>query len=149
MEKKQEYDLEKPFVVEVQEDNEANRPHFYIYNGIMESSLFDASEKLLIIYLIGFSENNLESNIDIVNITKISINNLCKKIRMSKSTLYKYLKSLEQKGILIKEFNMSAENGYTANTYKILNFASIWNCETLEELQNEANRIKKEVLTNE
>ena len=94
---------------------------------------------LLLVHLIAFADNN---DIDQVNTTVISINKLSKKTGISKATVCKYIKSLEEKGVLIKKNRVSKENGYIANVYEILNFTSVWDCVTLDELKKETDKIK-------
>jgi len=137
--------FDKPFKIELIEDNDPDRPHFYIYNGLLDSDLFNANEVMLIIHLIAFSDNNEPNQI---NTTTISINKLSQKSGISKATVCKYIKLLESKGVLIKKSRVSEDNGYLSNTYEILNYNSVWDCKTLEELKKETNKIKREVLNN-
>ncbi len=134
--------FDEPFEIKFVEDHDLNRPHFYIYNSLLDSDLFNAHEVLLLIHLIGFADNNVPNQI---NTTVISINKLSKKTGISKATVCKYIKSLEEKGVLIKKNRISKENGYISNVYDILNFISVWDCTTLDELKKETDRIKKEV----
>lgn len=137
--------FDEPFEIKLVEDNNPNRPHFYIYNGLLDSNLFNANEVMLIIHLIAFADNNEPNQI---NITTISINKLSQKLGMSKATVCKYIKLLENKGVLIKKNRVSEDNGYLSNTYEVLNFNSVWDCNTLEKLKKETDKIKNEVLTN-
>ena len=137
--------FDEPFEIKLVEDNNPNRPHFYIYNGLLDSELFNANEVMLIIHLIAFADNSEPNQI---NTTTISINKLSQKLGMSKSTVCKYIKLLENKGVLIKKNRVSEDNGYLSNTYEVLNFISVWDCETLEELKQETDKIKNEVLIN-
>lgn len=131
--------FDEPFEIVLKEDIDPNRTSFYIYNGLLDSQLFNAHEVLLLVHLIGFADNNDPNQI---NTTVISINKLSKKTGISKATVCKYIKSLEEKGVLIKKNRISKENGYIANVYDILNFDSVWDCTTLDELKEETNRIK-------
>ena len=97
---------------------------------------------MLLVHLIAFADNNEPNKI---NTTTISINKLSEKVGISKATVCKYIKSLEEKGVLIKKNRISKENGYIANVYDILNFTSVWDCITLDDLKKETNRIKSEV----
>lgn len=135
----------EPFQIKLVEDNDPNRPHFYIYNGLLDSDLFNTNEIMLIINLIAFADNSEPNQI---NTTTISINKLSQKLRISKATVCKYIKLLENKGVLIKKSRVSEDNGYLSNTYEILNYNSVWDCETLEELKKETDKIKSEVLIN-
>lgn len=123
-------------------------PYFYFDNAILTSNLFNMYEQMIIIYLIGLSENEKTKKIDIVNELTISISEFAEKTKMSRTGIANYLRRLEKKGVLVKINNESEEEGYMANTYKLLNFASVWDCKTLEELKNETDRIKREVLLN-
>lgn len=129
----------KPFQIELVEDNNPDRSFFYIYNGLLDSDLFNASEIMLIIHLIAFSDNSQPNQI---NTTTISINKLSQKLGISKATVCKYIKLLENKGVLIKKSRVSEDNGYLSNTYEILNFNSVWDCKTLEKLKKETDKIK-------
>lgn len=131
--------FEEPFEVTLEEDRDPSRTSFYIYNGLLDSQLFNAHEVLILVHLIGFADNN---EIDQINRTVISINKLSKKTGISKATVCKYIKSLEEKGVLIKKNRVSKENGYIANVYDILNFISVWDCTTLDELKKETDKIK-------
>lgn len=135
----------EPFQIKLVEDNDPNRPHFYIYNGLLDSNLFNANEIMLIIHLIAFADNSEPNQI---NTTTISITKLSQKLGISKATVCKYIKLLENKGVLIKQSRVSEDNGYLSNTYEILNYNSVWDCETLEELKKETDKIKGEVLIN-
>lgn len=135
-------DFDEPFEIQVEENNDNSRPHFYIYNGLIDSQLFSAGETVLLIHLIGFAD---KSEIDQVNTTTISINKLSRKIGTSKATVCKYIRSLEEKGVLIKKNRVAEDNGYLANVYQVLNFISVWDCSTLDELKKETDRIKSEV----
>lgn len=55
---------------------------------------------------------------------------------------------LENKGVLIKKSRVSEDNGYLSNEYEILNYNSVWDCKTLDELKKETDKIKSEVLIN-
>lgn len=140
-----ENNFNEPFEIQLIEDSNPDRPHFYIYTGLLNSDLFNANEVMLIIHLIAFADNSEPNQ---VNITTISINKLSQKLGISKSTVCKYIKLLENKGVLIKKSRISKDNGYLSNTYEILNYNSVWDCETLEELKKETDKIKNEVLIN-
>lgn len=133
-------DFDEPFEVRIEEDNDPNRPHFYLYNGLLTSPLFNAHETILLIYLIASSDNNEP---DQINIATISVNELSKKTGMNKAMVSKYIKSLEKKGVVIRKNSISGEDGCVANTYEILNFISVWDCKTLDKLKKETNKIKK------
>lgn len=135
----------EPLQIKLVENNDPNRPHFYIYNGLLDSDLFNANEIMLIIHLIAFADNSEPNQI---NTTTISITKLSQKLGISKATVCKYIKLLENKGVLIKKNRVSEDNGYLSNTYEILNYNSVWDCETLEELKKETDKIKGEVLIN-
>ena len=138
--------FDKPFKIKLIEDNNPSRSHFYIYNGLLNSDLFNANELILIIHLIAFADNSKPNQI---NTTTISINKLSQKLGMSKATVCKYIKLLENKGVLVKKSRISEDNGYLSNTYEILNYNSVWDCETLEELKEETDKIKSEVIIND
>lgn len=135
----------EPLQIKLVENNDSNRPHFYIYNGLLDSDLFNANEVMLIIHLIAFADNSEPNQI---NTTTISITKLSQKLGISKATVCKYIKLLENKGVLIKKSRISEDNGYLSNTYEILNYNSVWDCETLDELKKETDKIKSEVLIN-
>ena len=111
----------------------------------MDSLLFNGYEKLLLIYFLTHSTMEINT----INTTTVSVKKLNESTKISKPTIYKRIKDLEEKGVLIKEKNISIDNGNTANTYKILNYTTVWNCKTLEELKKETDKIKREVLTND
>ncbi len=140
-----EIDDNEPFEVIVYEDNDPNRPYIEVYNGLIDSLLLDGIDKLLVIYFMMFSDT---SEIDCVNTSTVSISKICKMIKMSKPTVCKHIKNLEEKGILIKKENSTPNNRRTANTYKLLNYVSVWDCKTLEELKKVTDKIKSEVLKN-
>lgn len=100
---------------------------------------------MLLIYLIAQSS----AKIDTMNTATISIRKLCEYTKISKPTVYKHIKKLEEKGVLIKQNNSTSDNGNVANTYKILNYISVWDYETLDELKKETDKIKGEVLIND
>lgn len=137
--------LDESFEVKSIEDNDLNRPHIEIYNGLMNSLLFDGYEKLLLIYLLA----NSNAKINAINAATISIKKLNEITKISKPTIYNRIKGLEEKGVLMKKNNVSTDNGNTANTYKVLNYTSVWDCKTLEELREETNKIKRKVLAND
>lgn len=134
--------FDEPFEIKLVEDNNPDRPHFYVYNGLLDSELFNAHEVILIIHLIAFADNSEPNRI---NTTTISINKLSQKLGMSKATVCKYIRLLEQKGVLVKKNRVSEDNGYLANIYEILNYTSVWDCITLDELKKETDRIKREI----
>ncbi len=135
----------EPLQIKLVENNDPNRPHFYIYNGLLDSDLFNANEIMLIIHLIAFADNSEPNQI---NTTTISITKLSQKLGISKATVCKYIKLLENKGVLIKKSRVSEDNGYLSNEYEILNYNSVWDCKTLDELKKETDKIKSEVLIN-
>lgn len=135
-----EYDLDEPFEVRILEDNDPNRPHFYIYTGLLDSTLFNADETILIIYLIASAYDN---DTDTINIATISINRLSKKLGMSRADVCKHIKSLEEKGVLVRK-ELVSDDDYFDNIYMILNYISVWDCKTLDELKKETDRIKKQ-----
>lgn len=134
--------FDEPFEIRIKEDNDPNRPHFYIYSGLLDSDLFNINEIMLIIHLIAFADN---SDSNQINTVTISINKLRKILKISKTTICKYIKSLEKKGVLVKKNRVSEDNGCLANIYEILNYTSVWDCQTLDDLKKETNRIKMEV----
>lgn len=134
---------DEPFEVELLEDDDPDRLGISIYTGVMDSPLFNANEMMLIISLLMKSNSKME--IDTINTTTISINALSKMLLINKKRTCKSIKKLEEKGVLIKKKNIDEDNGTLANTYKILNFESVWDCKTLEELKKETDRIKSEI----
>jgi len=137
------YDLDKPFEVRILEDNDPDRPRFYIYTGLLDSDLFNADETILIIYLIASAYDN---EINTINTTAISINKLSQKLGMSRVDVHKHIKSLEEKGVLVKKGPISEDNDHFDNIYEILNHISVWDCKTLDELKKVTDRIKRRVL---
>lgn len=137
--------MSEEFIVQVYQDDDPNRPHIKVYNGLIDSQLYDIYEKLLIIYLLLYST----ANIDTVCTATISINNLARASQTSKATIRRRLKSLAEKGILIKQKNILPNKSADANTYKVLNYISVWDCRTLSELKEETDKLKSEILTNE
>ena len=127
------------FETVLEKSNDYNSSSVYIYNGLLDSQLFNAHEVLLLVHLIGFANNN---ELNQINTTIISINKLSKKTGISKATVCKYIRSLEEKGVLVKKNRISKESGYIANVYDILNFTSVWDCMTLDELKEETDKIK-------
>lgn len=85
------------------------------------------------------------SNPNQINTTTISINKLSQEIRKGKAVVYKYIQSLEEKGVVIKANPVSEDSGSITDTYKILNFESMWDCKTLDELKKETDRIKSKI----
>ena len=136
------YGLGEPFEMRLMEDNAPDRPHFYIYDGLMTSKLFNTYEKILLIHLIGFAHDSESNNINTVS---ISTNKLKQKLGMSSAAVHKYIRLLEEKGVLVKKDPISEEDDDFDNTYEILNYISVWDCKTLDELKKETDRIKKEV----
>lgn len=136
------YGLGEPFQVRPIEDNAPDRPHFYIYDGLLTSKLFNSHETMLLIYLIGFAHDSETNN---TNTISISTNKLRQKLGMSSAAVHKYIRSLEEKGVLVKKGPISEEDDDCDNTYEILNYVSVWDCETLDELKKETDRIKREV----
>lgn len=136
--------LDAYFKIIHNENNITDRPHADIYNGLLDSVLFNTNEKFLLIYMLA----NSAGKINAVNTADLSMKRLSASSKMSKTTVYRYLKSLEEKGVLLKKKNYSEEKGNSANTYIIINYISIWDSKTLEELKEKANKIKNEVLQN-
>ena len=134
------YDLDKPFEVRILEDNDPDRPRFYIYTGLLDSDLFNADETILIIYLIASAYDN---EINTINTTAISMNRLSQQLGMSRVDVRKYIKVLEEKGVLVKKGSVSDDDHFD-NIYMILNYISVWDCKTLDELKKETDRIKKQ-----
>jgi DNA-binding transcriptional ArsR family regulator len=134
---------DEPFEVTVYEDADSNRPYIEVYDGLINSFLIDWFDKLLIIYLMMSSDT---SKINCVNTATVSIREICQKTKMSKPTICKHIRILEEKGIIIKQENNTPNNKRIANTYKLLNYVSVWDCKTLNELKNVTNKIKSEVL---
>lgn len=64
----------EPLQIKLVENNDPNRPHFYIYNGLLDSDLFNANEIMLIIHLIAFADNSEPNQINTttISITKLS-----------------------------------------------------------------------------
>ena len=137
--------MNKSLEIEWNESNNTNKPSMKIYDSLMDSLLFNGYEKLLLIYFLTHSTMEINT----INTTTVSVKKLNESTKISKPTIYKRIKDLEKKGVLVKEKNISIDNGNTANTYKILNYTTVWNCKTLEELKKETDKIKREVLTND
>lgn len=137
--------FEEPFEIELHEDDDPNRPCISIYSGLIDSPLFNGYEKLLLIHLLSHST----AEIDAVNTATISIKKLNESTKISRPTIYRRIKDLEEKGVLVKKKNISIDNGNTANTYKILNYISVWDSTTLEVLKERTDKIKREVLMND
>lgn len=137
--------MSKKFIVQMCQDDNPSRAHIKIYNGLINSLLFDGYEKLLIIYLLSYST----ADIDTVCTATVSIYNLARATQTSKATIRRRLKSLVEKGILIIQKNTLPDKRADANTYKVLNYISVWDCRTLSELKEETDKLKSEVLTNE
>lgn len=134
---------DEPFEVRLVEDNNPDRQGTNIYTGIMDSPLFDIYEKMLIICLL--VKSNSEAEIDTINTVTISINELNKLLPTSKNGTYKSIKLLEEKGVLIKERAVSSSGGNRENTYKVLNYFSVWDSTTLDELKENTDKIKREM----
>lgn len=135
------YGFDEPFEVRLLEDDSPDRPYFYVYTGLLESDLFNANETILIIYLIASAYDN---QIDTVNTITINIDGASQALGMSRSDVCKYVKSLEKKGILFKKGPVPEDNECFDNIYDILNYISVWDCRTLDELKKETDRIKRE-----
>ena len=132
------------FELRLIEDNNPNRKYIKVYDGLIDSPLFDACETLLLICIMMESTAQINS----INTATMSTSKLCKYSSMCKQTVYRYIKKLEEKGVLIKQRNSTPNNCNIANTYKVLNYISVWDCKTLKELKKETDRIKREVLIN-
>ena len=91
------YDLDKPFEVRILEDNDPDRPRFYIYTGLLDSDLFNADETILIIYLIASAYDN---EINTINTTAISINRVSQKLGMSRVDVEAELKVGEKVNVI-------------------------------------------------
>ena len=100
---------DEPFEVRLVGDNDPDRPGTSIYSGVMESPLLNMYEMLLVICMLVKSNNEIE--IDTVNTVTVSINELRKITKMSKKNICKDIKSLEEKGVLIKEKDVSPNDG--------------------------------------
>lgn len=135
------YGFDEPFEVRLLEDDSPDRPYFYVYTGLLESDLFNANETILIIYLIASAYDN---EIDTVNTITINIDGASQALGMSRSDVCKYVKSLEKKGILFKKDPVPEDDECFDDTYDILNYISVWDCKTLDELKKETDRIKRE-----
>lgn len=134
---------DEPFEVRLSEKHDPDRPGTSIYSGVMESPLLNMYEMLLVICMLVKSNNEIE--IDAVNTVKISINRLREITKMSKKNICKDIKTLEKKGVLIKEKDVSPNDGNIENTYKILNYISVWDSATLKELKEKTDEIKREM----
>lgn len=135
------YGFDEPFEVRLLEDDSPDRPYFYVYTGLLESDLFNANETILIIYLIASAYDN---EIDTVNTITINIDEASQMLGVSRADVCKYIKSLEKKGILFKKDPVPEDNECFDGTYDILNYISVWDCKTLDELKKETDRIKRE-----
>ena len=71
------------------------------------------------------------------------MNRLSQQLGMSRVDVRKYIKVLEEKGVLVKKGSVSDDDHFD-NIYMILNYISVWDCKTLDELKKETDRIKKQ-----
>lgn len=137
---------DKSFEVRLAEDNNSDRLGTRIYNGVMELPLLDMYEMLLVIFLL--MKSNSETEIDTINTVTISINKLTKMTLMSAKDVKRSIKKLEKKGILIREQSVSLDDIDAENTYRVLNYYSVWDSTTLEELKENTDKIKREMSLN-
>lgn len=136
------YDFDRPLGSRFIEDDDSDRPHFYVYAGLLESRLFNVNEKMLIVYLLGLAEDN---KADRINTASISIDELSQKMSMDKSSVCKIIRSLEEKGVLVKKETAVGDSTDPVDTYGVLNYTSVWECRTSNALRKETDRIKREV----
>lgn len=101
------------------------RPFVMAYWDFIESNLFDWNEKRLVIILKKFADSN--------NQCFPSIKTLCKFSQLSKMTVLKALRSLEEKKVITIEHREDADNNRSqSNLYTLYDYPEIWNAESVE-----------------
>ena len=136
------YDFDRPLGSRFVEDDDPGRPHFFVYAGILESRLFTVNEKMLIVYLLGSAE---DSKADSINTASINMDKLSEYMSMDKSSVCRCIRSLEEKGVLVKKETDVGDSADPVETYGILNYISVWECRSSNALRKETDRIKQEV----
>ena len=104
------------------------RPFVMAYWDFIESDLFDWNEKRLVIILKKFADCN--------NQCFPSIKTLCKFSQLSKMTVLKALRSLEEKKIITIEHREDADNNRNqSNLYTLYDYPELWNAESIEQIK--------------
>lgn len=103
------------------------RPFVMIYWDFIECDLFDWYEKRIFIILKKFADSN--------NQCFPSIATLCKLSQLSKNTVRKTLKNLEEKkAISIAQRKCKENKEYQSNLYTLHDFPELWNAESIEQI---------------
>ncbi len=103
------------------------RPFVMAYWDFIESDLFDWNEKRIFIILKKFVNSN--------NQCFPSIETLCRLSQLSKATVLKTLKSLEEKKAIKVEHRKDKNNKTISNFYTIYDYQELWNAESIEQIK--------------
>lgn len=117
-----------------------NKERYYVkaYQDFLDSELFDYKEKIVFIMLKRFADFTKDKNGTSDDVFP-SQDTLIKRLGMTKPTLSKILKSLEEKGVIaVKRQGLNKPNLYYIKDYKC-----IWESETREELEEVINEPDK------
>lgn len=107
------------------------RPFTIVYNDFLETNLLDWNEKRIFIYLKKFSDSNSQCF--------PSIKTLCTLSQLSKKTVLKALKGLEDKQIIIKQLRENEQYGYQSNLYTLRDNKAMWESKSIEKLKSAAD----------
>lgn len=114
------------------------RPYTVIYNDMLTSKVLTPMEKLVYIYLKQYGESIFPSMATIADGTGIS-----------KSSVKRLVKSINEKGILEIIHRRDKKNGNTSNMYYLKDNAEIWKATTPEELKIATTETKYERMARE
>lgn len=103
------------------------RPFTIVFNDFLETDLLDWNEKRIFIYLKKFSNDEDQCF--------PSIKTLCRLSQLSKKTVLKALKGLEEKKIITKQSRKNNPQGYKSNLYTLCDNTEMWKCENIEDLK--------------
>ena len=99
-----------------------------LHNEFIDSELLSGNEKLVFIAI----KRHLNSE----SLQAFpSIKTICKHTGMSKPTVVKAIKSLEEKEILSVERRESDERGYISNLYTLMDFKEIWKAPSMKDMK--------------
>lgn len=104
------------------------RPFVMTYWDFIESNLFDWNEKRIFIILKKFADKN--------NQCFPSIKTLCDLSQLSRNTVKKTLKSLEEKKVITIEHRNDKENNRSqSHLYTLYDYKELWNAESIEQIK--------------
>lgn len=102
------------------------RPFVMTYWDFIECDLFDWNEKRIFIILKKFADSN--------NQCFPSIKTLCKLSQLSRNTVKKTLKSMEEKKVIAIEHRKDKENSKSqSHLYTLYDYPELWNAESIEQ----------------